>query len=162
VVPVFVVVFEVVLEVVPVLVSICAGASSPSPPAVETAGAGEDVSPTPIGANGLGLPCVPSGVSIILESCKELKAGSEKIESFSVILLTFKSSVRKSCVMAEFASVVLFPVASVAEELVVSDVDVSDGCEGAGFKKKTYTRTNTSPIPPNINMFFILGVMLIF
>lgn len=53
----------------------------------------------PIGANGLGLPVFWSGISMILESCRERNALSEKIESSSLIFFIFKSVARKSWVI---------------------------------------------------------------
>ena len=50
----------------------------------------------PSGANGLGRPSFPSGISMILESRKLLNALSEKIASSNFIFLTFKSKERKS------------------------------------------------------------------
>ena len=51
---------------------------------------------TPNGANGLGLPSLPSGINTILESCRELKAGSFNIESFNLIVWTFNKELRNS------------------------------------------------------------------
>lgn len=52
-------------------------------------------SPTPNWAKGFGLPVVASGTSTILESCKLVKAWSEKIESSNFIVLTLNNNVRK-------------------------------------------------------------------
>jgi hypothetical protein len=54
-----------------------------------------EISPTPNCAKGFCLPIVASGVSVILESCKLAKAGSEKIESSNFIVLTLSNKVRK-------------------------------------------------------------------
>ena len=64
----------------------------------------DDVPPEtsePIGANGLGLPSVPSEISKIEESCKLRNAGSEKMESSSFILFIFKRIDKKSLPIAE-------------------------------------------------------------
>ena len=58
--------------------------------------AGIEALPAPKAANGFGLPSLPSGVSIMLESRKELKALSEKIASSSLIFFTERSSLKKS------------------------------------------------------------------
>ena len=50
---------------------------------------------TPIGANGLFLPSLPSGVSVMLESCKELKTLPLKIVSSSCMFLTERSRLKK-------------------------------------------------------------------
>lgn len=52
----------------------------------------------------MGLPSFPSGVRMILESCKEPNAPSEKIASFNFIFLTLKSKERKSLAIEEFLS----------------------------------------------------------
>jgi hypothetical protein len=56
-----------------------------------------------MGAKGFGLPSVSLavGISKMLESCKLRKAESEKIESFSLMFLTFKSTERKSLPISE-------------------------------------------------------------
>jgi hypothetical protein len=56
----------------------------------------DGVASEPKGANGFGLPSVPSGVSKILESNKEEKAGLLKIVSFNFMFLTFKRTDKKS------------------------------------------------------------------
>jgi hypothetical protein len=56
------------------------------------------MSSKPIAANGFTLPSFPSGISIILESCKLTNTLSEKIALFNFIFLTFKSRFRKSAV----------------------------------------------------------------
>ena len=50
----------------------------------------------PIGAKGFGLPWFPSPSILILESCSELKAGSEKISSLIFMSFTFKSMDKNS------------------------------------------------------------------
>jgi hypothetical protein len=80
------VIVEVVLEVADVDPEVEAEAEVPDV---------EDVS-DPIGAKGFGLPSVPSGVRVMLESIKEVNAGSANIASFSLIFLTFKRSDKNS------------------------------------------------------------------
>jgi len=50
-------------------------------------------------ANGFGRPVVTSGTSTMLESCRLLKAWSEKMESFNFICLTLNNNLRKSSVI---------------------------------------------------------------
>jgi len=64
----------------------------------------------PSGANGFALPSVPSGVRMMLESCKLLKAGSEKIESSSFMVLTLNKRLRKSPVAEEVPPTFVAPV----------------------------------------------------
>jgi len=54
-----------------------------------------------VGANGFDLPSSPVEVSKILESFKLLKASSEKIASFNLMLLTLSNTERKSLVIEE-------------------------------------------------------------
>jgi hypothetical protein len=70
---------------------------------VEVTGIGVILS-TPSGANGFGLPSVPSGISVILESCRLINALSEKTASSSFIFLTLKSKVKKSLATEESLS----------------------------------------------------------
>ena len=73
----------------------------------------------PIGANGFNLPSSPEGVSKILESCKFINAGSEKIASFNFILLTLNNTERRFLAIREFWSiVVLVSVDTVLEEVL--------------------------------------------
>ncbi len=55
----------------------------------------------PNGAKGFGLPSVPSGIRVMLESCKLVKAILEKIESSNFIFLTLNSKERKSLAIKE-------------------------------------------------------------
>lgn len=89
----------------------------------------------PRGANGFGLPSVPLLISSILESCKVLKAESEKIASSSFIVFTFRRTVRNS--LPEIPEEVLVPlVLAVFASGEVPDAGTKAGCSGAGFKKK--------------------------
>lgn len=56
---------------------------------------GTALSPTPNCANGLVRPIVASGTSVILESCKLVKAGSENISTSNLMFLTLSSVFRK-------------------------------------------------------------------
>ena len=96
----------------------------------ETVASGVGSTSVPIGANGFGLPWVPSGVRVMLESRSVLKAESEKIVSSNLIFLTFKRTVKKSAPVAEAELV----SAVVDEELDVV-VRLATGIEG--FKKNT-------------------------
>ena len=71
------------------------------------------VTSLPSGANGFILPSLPSGISTILESCKLINAGSEKIVSFNFIFVTFRSKFRKSLVIEELFSVADAPATGV-------------------------------------------------
>ena len=63
----------------------------------------------PSGANGFGRPSVPSGVRVMPESCRELKALSEKMASFNFIFLTFKRRVKNPSVIEESPFPVIAP-----------------------------------------------------
>jgi hypothetical protein len=58
----------------------------------------------PIEAKGFGLPSCSAvrGVSEMLESCKLVKAGLEKMESSNFMLLTLNKTERKLLAMEEF------------------------------------------------------------
>ncbi|MDO8659290.1 MAG: hypothetical protein Q7K54_01690 [Candidatus Parcubacteria bacterium] len=60
------------------------------------AGMADTTLSTPSGANGFGLPSVPSGISKILESCKFINALSDKMASSNFIFLTLRSKFKKS------------------------------------------------------------------
>ena len=86
---------------------------------------------TPIGANGLDLPSLPSGIRVILESFRLIKATSEKIASFNLMFLTFKSKDRKSPPTKEFS----VPAGTFGTEGLIEETRVS--VSGPLFTKKT-------------------------
>ena len=118
---------------------------------------GTDIMSKPIGANGLGLPSVPSGISSILESRRERKAGSEKIESSKLILLTFKRMARKSWVIKEFW---LFMSPFGNTELL--EEEIRESSSGLFLKKNTDKIIKTTAMLANIIMFLVFGIILIF
>lgn len=67
-------------------------------------------------AKGFGRPSLPSGIKGTLESCKLLKATSEKTASFSFIFLTFNKSAKKSLATTE-VGLSASPVAPVLSKL---------------------------------------------
>jgi len=90
-------------------------------------------------ANGFGLPSVPSGISVMLESRKLLKAGSEKIESSNVIFLTLDNKARKSSLTVAEISFGIFAVAgepSIFGRAVPDGEETRLGSSGEGFIKK--------------------------
>lgn len=100
---------------------------------IEVSTAGIATFSFPIGANGFGLPSLPSGTSTILESCKLVNALSEKIASFNFILLTLNNNTRNSLAITEFWSgddTVSDATGFVDEE----EIKLSTG--GAGLKNK--------------------------
>lgn len=91
----------------------------------------------PSGANGFGLPSVLSRVREMLESCKLIKAGSEKMLSSIFICWTLSRSDKKSCVTKTEAGVFAAAVVpSMFGRVVLLVVETKLGCAGDGFIKK--------------------------
>ena len=94
-----------------------------------------DTASLPNWAKGFGLPSLPSGVSVILESRKLLNATSDKIELSSFILLTLNSNERKSSAVIEVTPSVLGVEPSALGEVAGAD-ETRLACSPDDFIKK--------------------------
>ncbi|MCX6751285.1 MAG: hypothetical protein NT161_00755 [Candidatus Nomurabacteria bacterium] len=90
----------------------------------------------PTGAKGFILPSSPEGVSKILESCKLIKAVSEKMASFNFILLTLNNIERRFLAIKEFWSVVFVSVDVAVFVVVGVEEETKFCCAGDGLIKK--------------------------
>jgi hypothetical protein len=121
--------------------------------------AGETTTSAPRGANGFGLPSVPSGVNKILESNKAAKVGSRKSVSSSFMFSTPKSTDKKFWVREEPLSDIL----RVGTTAVVGPVvEINAVCSGGFLIKKTKTKIKIAATTINIMMFFIFGIFYSF
>ena len=132
---------------VDVLVGVVAG--------VGVVGAGAETS-VPIGANGFGLPSLPSAVRVILESRNVSKATSAKIESSNLILFILKSTFRNS-----LDSTDPWLKAPKEESVELDEVETNASCSGPFLIKKIYTNTRMTAATMNI-IIFLNCDMLIF